>query len=151
MIDKGKTEGMRKGLPVVIPEGIAGIITDVSNHHSKVLLIVDQNSAIDAISQGTRARGIIKGNAFNQCLFKYVLRKHEIKKGDIIISSGLDGVFPKGFRIGEVSGISQKNSDVIFQEIIVTPYVDFEKLEEVFVVLNPPVINHINPKSPEDH
>ncbi len=82
--------------------------------------------------------GIIKGNAFNQCFFKYVLRKHEIKKGDIIISSGLDGVFPKGFRIGEVSNISQKNSDVIFQEITVTPYVDFEKLEEVFVVLNPP-------------
>ncbi len=54
MIDKGKTEGMKKGLPVVIPEGIAGLITDVSNHYSKVLLIVDQNSAVDAISQETQ-------------------------------------------------------------------------------------------------
>jgi len=138
IIDKGKAEGMKKGLPVVIPEGIAGLITDVSNHHSKILLIVDRNCAIDALSQGTRARGMIKGNGFNQCFFKYVLRKHDIKTGDIIVSSGLDSVFPKGFRIGEVSDISQKNSDAIFQEITVTPYVDFEKLEEVFVVLNPP-------------
>jgi len=137
IIDKGKSDGLEKGLPVVIPEGIAGQIVDVSYHYSKVLLIIDQNNAVDALAQRTRARGIIKGRSNGQCIFKYALRKHDIRVGDTLVSSGLDGVFPKGLRIGQVSGVIRRNSG-IFQEVIVTPYVDFEKLEEVLVILNPP-------------
>ncbi|MDM8553071.1 rod shape-determining protein MreC [Desulfobacterales bacterium HSG2] len=139
IIDKGSTDGIEKGMPVVIPEGIAGLITDVSYFYSKVLLVIDQNSAVDALVQRTRARGIIKGDA-DRCFFKYVLRKHVITEGDIVVSSGLDGVFPKGLRVGNVSGVTRSNAG-IFQEVIVTPFADFEKLEEVLVVLDTPEHN----------
>ena len=137
IIDKGKSDGVEKGLPVVVPEGIAGQVIDISRNYSKVLLIIDQNSAVDTLVQRTRDRGLIKGQSDERCLFKYVLRKHDIKVGDTVISSGLDGVFPKGLRIGSISEIVKRNSG-IFQEVTVSPYVDFEKLEEVLVILNPP-------------
>jgi rod shape-determining protein MreC len=136
LIDKGKNDGVETGMAVVVPKGIAGQVTDVSSNYSKVLLIIDHNSAVDALVQNDRARGIIKGGAAGQCLFKYVLRKHDIDIGDIVVSSGLDGVFPKGFAVGYVSEVIKPKSG-IFQKVTVTPYVDFEKLEEVLIVLNP--------------
>lgn len=136
LIDKGQQDGVEKGMAVVIPEGIAGQTTEVSAHYSKVLLIIDHNSAVDALVQRDRARGIIKGGSAGQCLFKYVLRKHDVVVDDIVVSSGLDGVFPKGLPVGYVSGVIKPKSG-IFQEVTVTPHVDFEKLEEVLVVLTP--------------
>jgi len=137
IINKGSSAGIRKGLPVVVPEGIAGQVTDVSAHYAKVMLIIDRNSAVDALVQRTRASGIIKGEASGRCLFKYVMRKEEVAVGDKIVASGLDGVFPKGMAIGDVTGVVRRTSE-IFQEVTVTPHVDFEKLEEVLVVLIPP-------------
>jgi len=92
-------------------------------------------SAVDAIVQRTRARGIIKGGLTGTCSFEYVLRKDEIGVGDVVISSGVDGVFPKGLRLGEVSEIVRRNAGT-FQEVTITPFVDFEKIEEVFIVVN---------------
>lgn len=135
IIDKGRSEGVQKGLPVLVPEGIAGQVTEVSNHYSKVLLIIDRNSAVDAMVQRTRARGVIKGQPSGRCRFKYVLRKHDVQIGDTVVSSGLDGVFPKGLRVGYVSDFIKRSAG-IFQDVSVTPYVDFEKIEEVFVVLS---------------
>ncbi|MFW5811201.1 MAG: rod shape-determining protein MreC [Thermodesulfobacteriota bacterium] len=137
VINKGKAEGVKVSLPVVIPEGVVGIVTDVSAHYAKVLMLIDRNSAMDALVQRTRARGMIKGAADNLCTFEYVLRRHDVIVGDIIVSSGLDGVFPKGLRVGRVSNIVKQSSG-IFQEITVTPFADFETLEEVLVILNPP-------------
>ena len=137
MINKGSQEGLQRGMPVVMPEGVAGLVTDVSGHYAKVLLIIDQNSAVDAILQRTRARGIVKGDPSGALVLKYVLRKHDVRKGDTVISSGLDGVFPKGLRIGEVARVEKPNSG-IFQEVLVTPFVHFETLEEVLIVLERP-------------
>ena len=136
IIDKGGTDGIVKGLPVVLPKGVAGQIIEVSARHSKVLLIIDPNSAVDALVQRTRSRGLVKGSSGGRCMFQYVLRKHEIRVGDIVVSSGLDGVYPKGIQIGNVSGVVRRNAG-IFQEVAVTPNVDFEKLEEVLIILNP--------------
>ena len=133
IIDKGSADGIRKGFPVVVPEGIAGQVIEVAHRHSKVLLIIDPNSAVDALVQRTRSRGLIKGGVGGKCLLKYVLRKHEIRVGDAVISSGLDGVYPKGLMIGQISGVIRRNAG-IFQEVTVTPNVDFEKLEQVLVM-----------------
>jgi len=138
IINKGSLDGVERGLPVVIRQGIAGQVVDVSSHYSKIMLIIDRNSSVDAMVQRTRARGIIKGEATaGQCLFKYVLRKDDVRVGDTIVASGLDGVFPKGLPIGDVKEVVRRNSGV-FQEVRVVPYIDFEKLEEVLVILNPP-------------
>jgi rod shape-determining protein MreC len=134
IVDKGFADGVKKGLPVIIPEGAAGQIIEVTKHYSKVLLLIDRNSAIDALAQRTRARGIIRGSSDGRFFFQFVLRNNEIQEGDTVISSGLDGVFPKGLRVGQVQSITQKNSS-IFQEVLVIPFVDFEKLEEVMIVL----------------
>lgn len=142
LIDKGKSDGVERGQPVVIPEGIAGQVTEVLNNYSKVLLIIDQNSAVDALVQRTRARGVIKGDSTDRYLFKYVLRKHDVRVGDTIVSSGLDGVFPKGLRIGYVSEVVKPSSG-IFQDVTVAPFIDFEKLEEVLVLLNPLENEHV--------
>ena len=137
MIDKGTNDGIKQGMTVVVPEGIVGQAIDVAADYSKVLLIIDPNSAVDALVQRTRARGIIKGQSGGQCLFKYVLRKHEVQVGDRVVSTGLDGIFPKGLALGHVSGVVRRGAG-IFQEVTVTPFVDFEKLEEVLVVLLSP-------------
>ena len=139
IIDKGRTDGVAVGFPVVVPQGIVGQVTEASAYYAKVLLIIDQNNAVDGLVQRTRARGVIKGQSPDQCIFKYALRKHDIRVGDTIISSGLDGVFPRGLRIGRVAGVVKRNAG-IFQEVSVVPFADFEKIEEVLVILNTP--NH---------
>jgi rod shape-determining protein MreC len=136
IIDKGSSDGVERGLPVVIRQGIAGQVVDVSSSYSKIMLIIDRNSSVDALVQRTRARGIIRGGATGQCLFKYVLRKDDVRVGDKIVASGLDGVFPKGLPVGDVKEVVRRNSG-LFQEVRVVPYIDFEKLEEVLVILNP--------------
>ena len=135
IIDKGKADGLTKGLPVVMPQGIAGQVIETANHYSKVMLIIDRNSAVDALVQRTRARGIIKGESTDQCRLEYVLRKKDVRIGDVIVSSGSDGIYPKGLRIGRVSEVIEHDAD-IFHEVFITPFVDFEKLEEVLVVID---------------
>ena len=135
IIDKGRADGVIKGLPVVMPLGIAGQVIEVSNHYSKVMLIIDRNSAVDALVQRTRARGVVKGESVGWCRLQYVLRKNDVRVGDTIVSSGLDGVYPKGLRIGRVADVQDQDAE-IFHEITVVPFVDFEKLEEVLVVVD---------------
>lgn len=134
IINKGTADGVRRGMPVVAPEGIVGQVINVSYHYSKVLLIIDQNSAVDALIQRTRSRGIVEGEAKGLCRFEYVLRKADVREDDIVISSGLGGVFPKGLRIGYVLNTVKSHAG-IFQGVTLQPYVDFAKLEEVFVVV----------------
>ncbi len=132
MIDKGSADGLTKGLPVLVSEGVVGQVVAVARRYSRVLLVTDRNSAVDALVQTSRARGIVKGNDSERCSFRYVLRKNKIQPGEMIVSSGLDGVFPKGLRIGWVVGI-EENTSQLFQEITLKTCVDFDTLEEVLV------------------
>ena len=134
MIDKGTTDKVSKGLPVVVPEGVVGQVVKVTAHNAQVLLIIDKNSSMDAMVQRTRSRGIVRGDVDKTCSFDFVLRKEEVEIGDRVIASGFDNVYPKGIAIGKISAVVKPNSG-IFQNIVITPYVDFEKLEEVFVAL----------------
>jgi len=136
IINKGYKDNVAVGMPVLVPEGIVGQIVDVSGGYAKVLLIVDQNSAVDALVQRTRARGLLKGEFADQCRLEYVLRKEDIQVGDAIVSSGLDNVFPKGLPIGEIKDVAGETTEM-FYTITVAPYVDFEKLEELLVLRLP--------------
>jgi rod shape-determining protein MreC len=137
IVDKGESDAVEKGLAVVVAGGVVGQVMSASSNYAKVLLITDRNSSVDALIQGTRARGIIKGSSADKCSFQYVLRKNPVKVGDVVITSGLGGVYPKGIRLGNVSGVVRRNAGM-FQEVEVTPYVDFEKLEEVMIVMKSP-------------
>ena len=133
IIDKGAKDNVAVGMPVVVPEGIVGQVVDVSGHYAKVLLIVDQNSAVGALVQRTRARGLIKGEFADQCRLEYVLRKEDVRIGDVIVTSGLDDVFPKGLRIGAIDDISGEPNEM-FYTITIAPFVDFEKLEDLLIL-----------------
>ena len=135
MIDKGEADGLEKGSPVLVSEGIVGQIIKVSKSFSRVLLITDRNSAVDALVQNTRVRGMVKGNNEDTCSFVYALRKDEVKPGEMIVSSGLDQVFPKGLKIGKILEVKKVHSQ-LFQDIIIETSVDFDKLEEVLVYKN---------------
>jgi rod shape-determining protein MreC len=134
IIDKGKTDGVTKSAPVVAAEGIVGQVIDVSDRYAKVLLIIDQDSSVDSLVQRSRARGVIKGDGEGGCIFEYVLRKDDVGIDDIVVTSGLDGVFPKGLRVGQVSEVVRRNAG-LFQNVMIASFVDFEKLEEVLVIL----------------
>jgi rod shape-determining protein MreC len=134
IINRGTHDSVAKGMPVIAPEGIVGQIVSASYRYSKVMLIIDRSSAVDALVQRTRTRGIVEGETDEMCRFKYVLRKADISTGDTVVSSGLDGLFPKGLRVGSVKEIS-KGQPGIFQVVSIQPYVDFARLEEVLVIV----------------
>lgn len=135
MIDKGRSDGLAKGNPVMVSEGVVGKVINVSKNASRILLITDRNSAVDALVQNSRVRGIVKGDNENNCLFVYALRKDEVKQGEMIISSGLDQVFPKGLKIGRILNVTKVHSQ-LFQDITIETSVDFDKIEEVLVLKN---------------
>ncbi len=132
-INKGEADGVRKGMAVISPGGVVGQILKASSHYATVLLITDYNSAIDAIVRRTRAKAIVEGKGENRCQLKYLLRMHDVMVGDIVVTSGLGGNFPKGMLIGEVKKV-EKDSQGIFQYAELAPGVDLTKLEELFVI-----------------
>ena len=133
MINKGSANGLKAGMPVIAPPGLVGRLTDVSWHVSKVLLFIDESSNIDAILQGPRTQGIIRGAGSRGCELRYILKNQDVKEGEVVVSSGIGGVFPKGLLRGVVSGVV-KHDTGLFLKINVTPFVDFSKLEEVLIL-----------------
>ncbi|NOY52055.1 MAG: rod shape-determining protein MreC [Deltaproteobacteria bacterium] len=135
VINQGSRSGVQTGMAVVRPEGVVGRILTTSNHFSLVQLILDSNSDIPAIVERTRAEGIVSGKIPDRCRIKYLNRLADIVVGDRVLSSGLGGIYPKGLIIGTVNSVHKKKYG-LFQEVIITPAVDFAKVEEVFVVKN---------------
>ena len=137
IIDRGTRDGMEQGMTVFSVKGIVGQIMESSRHFSRVLLITDRNSSVAAFVQRTRARGIVEGTGLNRCRLKYLHRSEDIKKGDKILSSGLDSLYPKGKLIGTVMKVHKKETK-LFQDVLVQPSVDFQRLEEVVVLCDKP-------------
>jgi len=134
-IDKGANDGIKKDLAVINEDGVVGRSLRVVNSSSVVLLLTDQNFAVDALVQKTRSRGIVAGVSAGLCEMKYVPRSEVVEIGSLVVTSGLEGVFPKGMPIGKVIS-ANKTGRSAFQEIFIKPVVDFGKLEEVLVVLD---------------
>jgi rod shape-determining protein MreC len=133
ILNQGKAQGVKEGLPVLAPQGIVGRIVGVYPEYSKVMLIVDRKSSADAMVQRTRIRGMLKGKGGNRCSLEFVPKSADVQVGDLVLASGLVGLYPKGLVFGKVTAANKKNPGV-FQEIEVTPAVDLSTLEEVLVV-----------------
>ncbi len=135
ILDKGEEDGIRKGLPAVTARGAVGQILDASPRRSRLLLLIDYNSAADALVQRSRARGVLKGTSGAECLLDYLQHADDVQVGDAVVTSGFDGVYPKGLLLGTVSAVDFQGSDV-FKEVRVKPAADFDKLEEVLVIVD---------------
>jgi rod shape-determining protein MreC len=133
-INRGSSDGVQKGMPVVTVAGVVGQVLTSSPNYSKVLLATDPNSAIDVITQKTRVQGIVKGLGRDAFGLHYVLKSAEVEKSDYVLTSGLGGVFPKGLMVGTVSGI-KKSRRGMFQSIEIEPAVDFAQLEYLIIIM----------------
>lgn len=133
-INRGSSDGVQKGMPVVTVEGVVGQVLTSSPNYSKVLLATDPNSAIEVITQNTRVQGIVKGQGPEAFTLHYVLKSAEVEKGDYVMTSGLGGVFPKGLMVGTVSEIT-KSRRGMFQNIEIKPAVDFSQLEYLIIIM----------------
>lgn len=134
-LDKGLLDGLQKGQGVIINDGVVGYLWNVSNHSSVALLITDRYSIVDAIDLRSRVRGLIEGKTQDSCNLKYLKRSDDVQANDLIVTSGLDNIFPKGFAIGRVVKVEKKNVG-ISQNVTVEPVVNSSQLEEVFVIQN---------------
>lgn len=133
MVDKGFRDEIGQDMPVVNDEGVVGRILDISDRYARILLITDPASAIDAVIQRNRVRGVLSGKDSNGCVLKYVRGNVDVQVGDLIITSGKDGIFPKGLRLGTVQGIFKDPVD-LFQKIEVKPLMRLSAMEEVLII-----------------
>ena len=133
MVDRGFQGGLEPDMPVINDEGVVGRIMDVSDHFSRILLLTDPESSVDAVIQRNRVRGILSGKDSGGCILKYVRSNLDIQQGDLVITSGKDGIFPKGLRLGTVQGIFKDPVD-LFQRVEVKPMVHVNALEELLIL-----------------
>jgi rod shape-determining protein MreC len=152
-IDKGAQHGLRADMAVIAPGGVVGRIIVPSPRHAKVQLLIDRDAAAGALVQRTRAQGVLIGRPKPGAQRDGLLRLEKVSEtadvvvGDVVVTSGIEGIFPKGFVIGRVESI-RKNGPA-YEEIIVRPAVDFSSIEEVLVVLTPPPAQEIEEESSE--
>lgn len=137
IIGRGEAGGLKTGMAVISNEGVVGKMVAVSSNAGKVLRIDDHNAAVDAFDQRSRARGIIAGVVDNGMVMKYVERTEDVQVGDPVVTSGLDGIFPRGLLIGRVSRI-KRGRPGLFLNVEVAPAVNFGRLEQVLVLIEPP-------------
>ncbi len=134
VIDKGADDGVKPGAAVIAVAGIVGQVYVVSAHYAKVKTIVDSECFVDSMTGSSGARGIVSGLGPERCRFDYVMRRFDISVGDMVVTSGMDGIYPGGLPVGRVCLVRKPNSG-LFQEIEVVPAVDFNSLREVLIVL----------------
>jgi rod shape-determining protein MreC len=133
ILDKGTSAGIQKDMIAITERGIAGKISDVSGSYSHLLLINDINFSAAARIQEDRTEGILSGTGFRRCMLKYIPPEYEVKEGAVVITSGLDALFPPGIPLGYVSKVNKKDVG-FFQEIEVIPFVENTKLEFVAII-----------------
>ncbi len=134
LLDRGRGHGVRSGMPIISEQGVVGLVTATSSGASKAMLVLDRQSAIDVTVQRNRARGILRGRGTDLLDFEFVARDADVRVGDGLITSGLDGVYPKGLAVGRIAAVADAGSRLL-QTAKVEPAVDFSRLEQVFVML----------------
>jgi rod shape-determining protein MreC len=131
-LDKGTGDGVRQNMAVIAPTGVVGRVVTTTGRASKVQLLVDRNAGAGALVERSRSQGVVLGTGEELLRMEYVSGVADVKTGDTIVTSGIDGIYPKGFVIGKVESVDRGTG--IYKVIRVRPAVDFNRLEEVLVV-----------------
>lgn len=135
-IDKGSAEGLATDMAVISPAGVVGRLILPSRRASKVQLLIDHNAAAGALIERTRVQGVVMGTGDGLLKMQYVPGTADVKIGDLVVTSGIDGIYPKGFVIGTIDHTDRGLG--AYHEITVRPAADFSRLEEVLIVRTPP-------------
>ncbi|MCF8029426.1 MAG: rod shape-determining protein MreC [Desulfohalobiaceae bacterium] len=133
-LNKGHSDLVRPDMPALTPAGLVGKILKTSPHFSKLVLLTDPNSRIPVISSNHRSKAILKGRGADAALsLEYVARNSPLSEGEIVVTSGLGGIFPKGIPVARITQIEQ-TSHSLFQEVEARPLVNLRELEEVLLL-----------------
>lgn len=133
MIDKGEKDGVEVEMGAVSPHGVVGRVIKTNRSVSQVLLLTDRNSAVAGRVQRTRDEGLIEGTERGLARMRYLSLLAEARAGDLVLTSGLAGIFPKGLLIGTLGPVMKEEPD-LFQQAEIIPSMDFSKLEEVMII-----------------
>jgi len=134
-IDKGTHDGLRPDMAIIAPGGVVGRIVVPSARAAKVQLLIDRNAAAGALIERSRAQGVVVGTGEDRLRMDYVPESSDIVLGDVVVTSGIDGIYPKGFVIGRVDVVDKNGPS--YRRILVRPAVNFASLEQVLVVTTP--------------
>jgi rod shape-determining protein MreC len=133
VLDKGMKDGILKDMVAVTDKGLVGKISEVSPSYAYLLLLTDINFSSAARLQSGRTEGILSGTGLRSCQLKYIPYDEELKRGDVVITSGLDTLFPPGIPLGFISKVSKREGG-LFQHIEVIPFVDNSRVEVVTII-----------------
>lgn len=133
-LDKGRKDGVEKDMSVISTKGLAGKIFGVSDSYSRLLLITNINFSAAVRLKDSRREGVLAGTGAGKCILKYIPYEEEVNVGDIVITSGLDRLFPPGIPVGYVSRVDKKSQSGHFQTIEVLPFQDDTQIEEVLII-----------------
>ncbi|MDI6758516.1 MAG: rod shape-determining protein MreC [Candidatus Omnitrophota bacterium] len=134
IIDKGSSHGIREGMTVINYLGMVGCVVEVLRFNSKVLLINDPNIAVSGLIQRSRQEGLVCGTLGKNLIMKYLPSEADIKIQDAVVTSGLNGLYPKGLLIGTVVGLGFEFSG-LGRYALIKPIVNLNNIEEVLVIL----------------
>lgn len=134
LLDRGRSDDVRSGMPVVSDQGLVGVVSGTSGSAARAMMLLDRRSAVDAIIQRSRARGIVRGTATGELEFVFQVRADDVQEDDVVITSGVGGVYPKGLRLGTVTEVQALRAELLHRAKV-EPAVDFGRLEQVFVLL----------------
>jgi len=146
-IDKGSSQGLRADMAVIAPAGVVGRIVIAGPRASRVQLLVDRNAAAGALIERSRAQGVLVGSGDGTLSLEYVSEVSDVVVGDVVATSGIDGIYPKGLILGRVDRVDKSGG--AYRTISVAPAVDFSALEDVLVVLTAPPGKDMTPEKPE--
>jgi len=132
-IDKGTNEGLKRDMAVIASEGVVGRIVVPSSGAAKVQMLIDRNAAAGALIERSRAQGVALGGGDSRLRLDYVSEASDVVVGDLVVTSGIDGIYPKGFTIGTVESVEKNGPS--YRRITIKPAVNFSSLETVLVVL----------------
>jgi rod shape-determining protein MreC len=130
-LDKGTRDGVRAGMPVITPDGIAGKIQASYSRYSLLLLINDQDSGVGVVLRDSQQHGVMKGTGTHECLLENADPDVEVRPGEAVFTSGDDRIYPRGFPVGEVARVGPGPEN---QEIYIRPFARLSRLKEVLVV-----------------
>lgn len=133
VIDKGSNDGINKDMPAITSQGLAGKVYAVRKDYSDIMLLRDPNFSVAVRLQESRHEGVVTGTGQRYCILKYVPTENPVKEGEIVVTSGLDGIFPEGLPVGRVTKVLTEGVE-FFQYIEVVPFQASGKIEEVLVV-----------------
>ncbi len=133
LLDRGRHDGVRSGMPLLTDRGLAGLVTATSRRASRAMLLTDRQSSVDGVVQRSRAQGIVRGRRGDLLEFEFAVQGSDVHVGDSVLTSGIGGVYPKGLLVGEVVEVGEAGE--LLQTALLRPSVDFGRLEGAFVML----------------